>query len=77
MDILEKKTHATHIFLSFVSLTFTFENECCPIIKINGRSGNEPKPFHPALLYNAKVFLFFFKKIILCFMHLFLKNTFY
>lgn len=30
---------------------------CCHVTKINGRSGNEPKPFNPVFLYNANVFL--------------------
>lgn len=51
-----KKTH-THIFLSFISPSFTFGNGCCHVTRINGRSGNEPKPFNPVLLYNANVFL--------------------
>lgn len=51
----EKKN--TNIFLFFVSPSFTFGNGCCHITRINGRSGNEPKPFNPVLLYNANVFL--------------------
>lgn len=47
----------THVFLFFISLGFTFGNRCCHVTKINGRSGNEPKPFNPVFLYNANVFL--------------------
>lgn len=54
---LRRKMHIFLFLIVFISPSFIFGNGCCHITRINGSSGNEPKPFNPVLLYNANVFL--------------------
>lgn len=51
----EKYTHF-YFFIFLISLRFTFGNGCCHITRINNRSGNEPKPFHPVFPPNQVFF---------------------